>query len=421
MTVSRIRAALAALPANPPLQVFETPAGPAILLNGDQDAIFQTDARLSSALACDQRPVGYALSDSEVQDASERVRSGELTLVRPVPGSSALVEVSSRRLEGVEWVRVVRSPLGAHTRGSVNVYIVDTGEGVVLVDAGFSTEAKRLRTALAIAGIQPGEVRAVFVTHCHADHIGGVAELQSHGWLSADPGLVLHRDTDRLGREMFLGSGERFVAHLLDNGIAEEDVPEWRAGLEAMGELANWPEKALLVEDGARFAIGDVTFVVTSTPGHSPDHVAIRASHHRHGDVVFLGDMTQGSRMPQCGMRDWETEDPIEDMRRSWSRLVEDGPAIGLPGHGAPIPDLAAYRAMFEALYEQQREDFCNRHGGRELCATDILLQQIRREADFGPKQFVFYGAVAWLKHLERRGLATRTGEHPHRYLVEAP
>lgn len=419
MTARSVRAVLDQLPDVPAVAVIETPAGIALAVVGDQSAVVEVHTLLSAALPADQLPIGYALI-SELADAvSEKVLRGDLALVVPSSQSTALIDVSPRRVPGLGWIRVVRSPLGEHTRGSVNAYIVDTGDGVVLVDAGFSTEASRLETALTIGNIRHGDVRAVFVTHCHADHVGAAGTIQSHGWIGSGPGLALHSETDRLGREMFLGSGERFQAQLVENGIATSEIAEWRRGLELMGELADWPSGALLVADNSQFTIGEVTFTIVHTPGHSPDHIAIRASHRRYGDVIFLGDMTLGSQMPQCGVRDWESIDPIADMRRSWLRLLSGPVAVGLPGHGALVPELGEFQARFEAKYGEELETFQRRYGGREITAAEVVDERTRSGDGFGPKQFVFYGAIAWLKHLEQLGLARLIGEHPKRYYVE--
>lgn len=68
-------------------------------------------------------------------------------------------------------------PEGAYYR--VNVYGVDIGEGVVLIDCGDDLLAKELYKSVHKAFKKP--VVAVYLTHYHADHAGGGSYFQSKG------------------------------------------------------------------------------------------------------------------------------------------------------------------------------------------------------------------------------------------------
>ena len=60
---------------------------------------------------------------------------------------------------------------------SGNATYIGSGRTGILIDAGVS--AKRIRAALQSRDIDPGTIRAIFVTHEHADHIKGIRVLQS--------------------------------------------------------------------------------------------------------------------------------------------------------------------------------------------------------------------------------------------------
>lgn len=57
--------------------------------------------------------------------------------------------------------------------GSVgNAFVIQTEQGAILIDAG--KNAKRLCTALTEVKIAPEEIRAIFITHEHKDHISAL-------------------------------------------------------------------------------------------------------------------------------------------------------------------------------------------------------------------------------------------------------
>lgn len=61
---------------------------------------------------------------------------------------------------------------------SVNAYLVNTGDKLVLIDAGaaglFGPTLGKLAANLKAAGYQPEQVDEIYVTHMHPDHVGGL-------------------------------------------------------------------------------------------------------------------------------------------------------------------------------------------------------------------------------------------------------
>ena len=73
---------------------------------------------------------------------------------------------------------LARSFLKAPLDTSVNAYLINTGSKLVLVDTGaaklFGPTLGNLADSLKAAGYQPEQVDEVFITHMHADHVGGL-------------------------------------------------------------------------------------------------------------------------------------------------------------------------------------------------------------------------------------------------------
>ncbi len=76
------------------------------------------------------------------------------------------------------------------------VYLIDAGEPL-LVDCGSGHGFKNMIANIAKAGFQPGDVKTLIMTHCHADHIGAADLLRSNFGTQ----LVMHeKDADILER-----------------------------------------------------------------------------------------------------------------------------------------------------------------------------------------------------------------------------
>jgi ribonuclease Z len=71
------------------------------------------------------------------------------------------------------------SPLPDATRAGPCVVVI-AGKRVYVVDAGDGSARK-----MALMGLSPGTIDAIFITHFHSDHIGGLGELMLQRWANA--------------------------------------------------------------------------------------------------------------------------------------------------------------------------------------------------------------------------------------------
>jgi glyoxylase-like metal-dependent hydrolase (beta-lactamase superfamily II) len=74
---------------------------------------------------------------------------------------------------------LARSYLQSPLETSVNGYLINTGDKLVLIDTGagglFGPTLGRLAANLKAAGYQPEQVDEIYITHLHPDHVGGLA------------------------------------------------------------------------------------------------------------------------------------------------------------------------------------------------------------------------------------------------------
>lgn len=79
----------------------------------------------------------------------------------------------------------------------VNTFLVNTGDKLVLLDAGgakmLGPTAGRLPQCLAAAGVDPSQIDEVYITHMHGDHL--------HGTVTPDGGRMFPNATLRIAKE----------------------------------------------------------------------------------------------------------------------------------------------------------------------------------------------------------------------------
>jgi glyoxylase-like metal-dependent hydrolase (beta-lactamase superfamily II) len=127
----------------------------------DEDASRDSGAGAAAAQATASCPLGRA----QVVDLSDGA----------VHNDFATLVAAADRLR----LRQIMPRDGGPVRdASVNAYLIRLDGPVLLVDSGagtlFGPTVGHVREALAAAGVAPGAVTDVFITHLHPDHFGGL-------------------------------------------------------------------------------------------------------------------------------------------------------------------------------------------------------------------------------------------------------
>ncbi|MFI5494106.1 MBL fold metallo-hydrolase [Actinoplanes sp. NPDC051859] len=207
--------------------------------------------------------------------------------------------------------------------GYVHVHLVITDSGVVLVDTGLPGKSARIGKALHGLRRKIGDVTTVLLTHHHADHTGGLAEIRRRSGAR----VVAHRD------DVPYVAGAK--QHVVDHPIVK-----------IVGRIMGTPEPAtvddVVHEDGTSVLPG---FTALHTPGHTPGHLSYLLD--RDGGILFAGDAAAGKRGGRIGSTPKMVSDDLDQQRRSVEKLAGLDFDHAVFGHGPALTGRAvdAFRA----------------------------------------------------------------------------
>lgn len=164
---------------------------------------------------------------------------GDDPLTRPITGNDAALW-----LEPDAPLRVF-SKLGYIGPKRIKQGVIDTGSGLVLIDAGLPEGLPVLRAHLAELGYRIDQVRWLLVTEPHYDHAGATAAIVRES-----------------GARVYASAS---TAAALRHGISGDEDPQ-RASLIAYAPVRS----VIIVKDGQRLRFGNVSITARAMPGHTP-------------------------------------------------------------------------------------------------------------------------------------------------------
>ncbi|MGH3321188.1 MAG: MBL fold metallo-hydrolase [Streptosporangiaceae bacterium] len=227
-------------------------------------------------------------------------------------------------------------PLPGDGLRAVNVYAIEDGDALVVVDAGWALaeSRERLRAALAVLGCGIGDVRRFLVTHIHRDHYTQAVALRREFG-----GRVGLGEGERPSLRVAADPTSRALAPQLDRlracgaGPVTERLLE--AGAAHPRDTSIWEQPDDWIGDGAEIDLEKRTLRALPTPGHTRGHLVFLDAD---AGVLFAGDHVLPHITPSIGFEPAPTELPLGDYLRSL-RLVRQLPDVRLlPAHG-PVAD----------------------------------------------------------------------------------
>lgn len=219
----------------------------------------------------------------------------------------------------------------------VNFYLVETGEGLVMVDAGLPSHSGRFLDAVAWVG---GRLRAVVLTHAHPDHTGLAERARDKAgarvWVhEADAPILVDGPTSAMVHARperpllpYLARHPATVRALVRLGHAGAFTAD------RVSEFSVFGDDQVLEEVPGRPR-------VVPAPGHTPGSVLVVFEERGvafTGDALVTTDPSTGCDGPRVVSR-MSTHDSARAMESLESLAALPERSVLLPGHGAPFTD----------------------------------------------------------------------------------
>jgi glyoxylase-like metal-dependent hydrolase (beta-lactamase superfamily II) len=279
---------------------------------------------------------------------------------------------------------VHRLPLPLPTDGlrAVNVYVLETDDGLVLIDGGWAIpESRRIfDSGLAQLGYTARDIRRFLVTHMHRDHYTQARVVAREVGAHVALGLGDKATMDLIHAE---AGGEDPDLDRLRAAGAEELAEAWRARVPSpppsMDDYAmpdEWLDRDLLIDVGSR------RLDALSTPGHTQGHYVFADAD---ASLLFAGDHVLSTITPSIGFEPAYVQQPLRDYLASLAKVRALPDMRLLPAHG---PVTESSHARIDEL----------------VAHHDVRLGQSLRAVEAGARTaWEVAGMLPWTRHERTR------------------
>jgi alkyl sulfatase BDS1-like metallo-beta-lactamase superfamily hydrolase len=259
-----------------------------------------------------------------------------------------------------------------------NTYLVTTGDGDVLMNAGFMDSAERNKAVF--QPVRTGPLRAIILTQGHADHFGGVP--------------VLREPATQIFAERRFTDTCRFFQQLMPY-LGRRSGKLWSGTIKRKGIPVPEIEPDIAVDRRHTLDLGGRRFELISTPGgEAPDSLTVWMPNER---IVFTGNLFGPVFMSMPNLCTLRGDKPrsVQRFLSSLDVVRELGAELLITGHGEPISGADKIRADLDKLHAAvsyvNEATIAGMNAGKDVYT---LMREIRLPEALSIGEF--HGKVSW-------------------------
>jgi alkyl sulfatase BDS1-like metallo-beta-lactamase superfamily hydrolase len=227
------------------------------------------------------------------------------------------------------------------TAGVVNTAVMETAEGLVMVDTALRHDGPELLRL--IRTVTDAPLHTIVYSHAHIDHAFGHGPLLAEAVRRGDPRprIVAHRAT--------LGRFRRYIRTAeLNTALNARQSGGPRTWWPTADSDVVWPDT--VYDDALTLQIGGEEFHLRHTRAETDDATWVWAPARK---TVCVGDLWNGV-CPNAG-NPQKVQRYAEEWADAFDRIAALGADVLIPGHSMPITDAAAIRERLGSAAELLR------------------------------------------------------------------
>jgi len=225
-----------------------------------------------------------------------------------------------------KYLKRINDQIVTFRMGFTNDFLITLSDGYLLIDTGYYHKFDQFVAELKKAEIDLEEIRFLLLTHHHDDHVGFAREFL----LKSPAKLIVHKNAlPFLGLGIHDGRGEHW------NHWVHRMLSPLSKVLNHQFPRLHVREDDVIIANGYSKALRKIGLEadLISTPGHSSDSTSIVTD----DGVAIVGDTAMNLlNLGETRYLPFFIQD-IEELFRSWRKLVSFGTKYVYPSHGRPF------------------------------------------------------------------------------------
>lgn len=235
------------------------------------------------------------------------------------------IEISKRILKLYRLRMPVEKRIVNLGNQSNNMYLIEIHEGYIMIDTGLKSQYSKFSSELSNHGIGLEEIKYVFITHAHKDHVGFLKDIIR----DTAAKIILHPHAVnklKVGENSFEGGFSNFFAWVLFRTKKAVFKKTHRF------DMIHDESRFIIASESNQEMLKELTSAqILDLPGHTKDSIGLILE----DEVLFCGDAAVNNITGQYRIIHWI--ESVIDYKESWVKMINSDFSMVYPTHGKPF------------------------------------------------------------------------------------